>query len=240
MGNYLLCRRKPADIPFYIETIHLNVYTIEELCYFLGNNPALADEVMQEPTLEVWLKNECGITANGLYDLFVKSRYFSENELRKLRVRIDALKLMSEVELKKQKGDALIRFGKYKRAAELYEEALAMPQIKDRPTYFTASVYNNMGCAYARLFLREKAKECFKKAHITDPSAVFFKAYLKSIYFDGGREALEDFEKKMEIPADRCDEIFREISSLMTDIEPDDIDEKLTEWIQEYHSSVDQ
>ena len=69
---------------------------------------------------------------------------------------------------------------------------------------------------------------------------MFFKAYLKSIYFDGGREALEDFEKKMEIPADRCDEVFGEISSLKTDIEPDDIDEKLTEWIQEYHSSVDQ
>lgn len=240
MGNYLLCRHKIADIPFYIENVHLNVYSVEELCYFLSNNLALADEVTDAPALDVWLKKECNLKVKDLYDLFVKSHYFTEGELRKLKIKMDALNLMTEVERQKKKGDTLIRFGKYKRCIELYENTLKMPEIKELPSYFTASIYNNMGCAYARLFQTTKALECFKKAHITDPSTVFFRAYMKAIYFDGGIEALEDFERKMEIPPDRCDEISREIESVKINKIPNDIDDSLDEWIKEYHSSVDQ
>lgn len=107
MGNYLLCRHKIADIPFYIENVHLNVYSVEELCYFLSNNLALADEVTDAPALDVWLKKECNLKVKDLYDLFVKSHYFTEGELRKLKIKMDALNLMTEVERQKKRETRL-------------------------------------------------------------------------------------------------------------------------------------
>ena len=36
MAMYQLCRAKAAKHPFYIESIDINIYTIEELCFISG------------------------------------------------------------------------------------------------------------------------------------------------------------------------------------------------------------
>ena len=35
MGELLLCGRELASVPYYIESISLNVYSLEEICYYL-------------------------------------------------------------------------------------------------------------------------------------------------------------------------------------------------------------
>ncbi len=144
MGNYLLCSQPLAEKPFYIESIHLNIYSIEELCFFLSTNMAIADEVILDPSLSEWLSEQCGIknikeynsiaASDGkigrrLYWIFVKSHYFAENELRKYRVRIDAFDETSKMERQKLKGDALLKFGKYKRSIRCYEEVFNMEGV---------------------------------------------------------------------------------------------------------------
>ena len=44
MAMYQLCRAKAAKHPFYIESIDINIYTIEELCFYLWKNVSLLDE----------------------------------------------------------------------------------------------------------------------------------------------------------------------------------------------------
>lgn len=34
MSGYILCQLKRAEIPYYIENISTNIYSIEELCYY--------------------------------------------------------------------------------------------------------------------------------------------------------------------------------------------------------------
>ena len=43
MSGYILCQVKKAEKPFYIENISTNIYSIEELCYYLSNNLYLID-----------------------------------------------------------------------------------------------------------------------------------------------------------------------------------------------------
>ena len=43
MSGYILCQVKKAEKPFYIENISTNIYSIEELCYYLYNNLYLVD-----------------------------------------------------------------------------------------------------------------------------------------------------------------------------------------------------
>ena len=35
MSGYILCQTKKADKPFFVESINTNIYSLEELCYFL-------------------------------------------------------------------------------------------------------------------------------------------------------------------------------------------------------------
>ena len=255
MGNYLLCRRPLAETPFYIESIHLNIYSLEELCFFLSTNIAIADEVILDPSLSEWLEKECGMknireynsiaSAKGkigyrLYWIFVKSHYFSENELRKYKMRIEAFDATSEMERQKLKGDALIKFGKYKRSIDCYEEVFHMQGISSMPSFFRASVYNNMGCAYAKLFQAARATECFEKAFKTDGSEVFRDSYIRAIYFEGGFEKMQKEIKRLELDDNYLQDMRREIAGIQAKPVAEDKEKTLNEWIRQYHVSVDQ
>ena len=38
MGSLILCHSKRAKRPYEISRVHMRIYTIEELCYYLCNN----------------------------------------------------------------------------------------------------------------------------------------------------------------------------------------------------------
>ena len=43
MGSLILCHKKRAKRPFEISRVHMRIYTIEELCYYICNNLYLID-----------------------------------------------------------------------------------------------------------------------------------------------------------------------------------------------------
>ncbi|MEI3246665.1 MAG: hypothetical protein V8S26_11405 [Lachnospiraceae bacterium] len=56
--SYILCKTKTAKKPFFIENISTNIYSMEELCYYLYNNLYLIDDTLLNEKLCVWLKDE--------------------------------------------------------------------------------------------------------------------------------------------------------------------------------------
>ena len=58
MSGYILCQVKKAEKPFYIENISTNIYSIEELCYYLYNNLYLVDRSLISNKLCTWLDEE--------------------------------------------------------------------------------------------------------------------------------------------------------------------------------------
>ena len=46
MSGYILCQTKKAQHPYFIENISMNIYSIEELCYYLYHNLYLADHTV--------------------------------------------------------------------------------------------------------------------------------------------------------------------------------------------------
>ena len=58
MSGYILCQVKKAEKPFYIENISTNIYSIEELCYYLYNNLYLVDSSLISSKLCAWLEEE--------------------------------------------------------------------------------------------------------------------------------------------------------------------------------------
>lgn len=58
MSGYILCQVKRAKNPYYISNISTNIYSIEELCYYLYHNIYLLDETIINEQLLVWMKEE--------------------------------------------------------------------------------------------------------------------------------------------------------------------------------------
>ena len=44
--SLILCRQEPVTVPLYIEDLGIHLYSSQELCYVIYNNPLL---VLEEP-----------------------------------------------------------------------------------------------------------------------------------------------------------------------------------------------
>lgn len=256
MGNYMLCRHPLSESPFHIESIHLNLYSLEELCFFLSNNLALSDEVIRNPELAGWLSDECGMSrsikeyeattdaeghiSNRLAWILGKSHYFTEMQLRKLKAKIDALDSMPQIHKQKQKADTLLKYGKYKRSIDCYDRVFKMDGILDEPADFRAVINYNMGVAYEKMFQSGKALECFLKSYACKEDAEYLEACLKAAYFDGGKEAFLNEAKELGADDDTVNKVLSEIEGIQPSEMPEDIDGAISKWIHDYHMSVDQ
>lgn len=59
--SYDLCLLPQAKKPYYIENIRTNIYSLEELCFYLYNNACLIDETLMNERLLDWLRDELGL-----------------------------------------------------------------------------------------------------------------------------------------------------------------------------------
>ena len=140
MSGYILCQTKTADSPYFIENISTNIYTLEELCYYLFHNLYLIDDTVMNERLCLWLQDELnlpGLAArlranlgkfssleDVLYPVFKEINYLTYEELKVLNARIQKLDRESRQVREKQKGDALMENGMYVHAIQVYQKLL--------------------------------------------------------------------------------------------------------------------
>ena len=127
MSSYILCQTKKAEKPYYIENISTNIYSIEELCYYLYHNLYLIDSTIINEGLCKWLEEELELTRLAaklrpylgkfagaediLYPVFKEINYLTYEELRVLNGKIAKLNKEELPVREKKKGDALVENG---------------------------------------------------------------------------------------------------------------------------------
>ncbi len=254
MGNYILCSHKSAEIPYYIESVSLNIYSIEELCYFIANYIPLADITVVNKELASWIKNEAGMSeAAGVLETMLDEKdsfneavkwvlkcgnYYNKTQLEKIYEKLDAYQSMEIMWQRKARADMLMEQKKYIKAIENYKEILDTVGISEQPKTFRGKVYYDLGCGYAKLFRLSKARENLRKAYALLPEEKIRKAVLAAAYLDGKEEALSLEAKKLS--ADEA-----EIKAIMTEMEAIDapaiegsLDELTKKWVRDYHDST--
>ena len=60
MSGYHLCQVKKARHPYFIESISTNIFTIEELCFYLEKNIYLLDQTIINEKLLDWISGRAG------------------------------------------------------------------------------------------------------------------------------------------------------------------------------------
>lgn len=132
MGSLILCHSKRAKRPYEISRVHMRIYTIEELCYYLCNNLYLIDYTIMNRRLCDWLEDELGLAKmaedlrrdldqNATLEEFVLtilkgSVIYAPSEIVKIQNLLEQLKNQRDVERAKYKADSLMKSGEYESA----------------------------------------------------------------------------------------------------------------------------
>ena len=138
--NYITLCTIHTEKPYYIKEVNKNIYSIEELSYYLYNYLYLIDDTFFSDTLIDYIENELKQTtiASGLKQIIAKkgelgekiafviknSGYYSEREAEKLENHLVALCSKTTAERIKAKADILMDTDKYNMAINYYNSIL--------------------------------------------------------------------------------------------------------------------
>ena len=173
MSGYILCQTKKAERPYFIENISTNIYSVEELCYYLYHNLYLIDKTIINEELCIWIGEELnlpGLAAkirqflgqdihvdDVIYPVFKEINYLTYEELKALNSRLVLISKESADMRQKQKGDSLMENRMYVNAIRVYQKLLERTDLEEQRKGFVSDVWHNLGCAYSYLFQMEKA-----------------------------------------------------------------------------------
>lgn len=177
MGELLLCSSGIAPMPYYIESIALNIYSLEELCYYLKQNIDLADPSLMDDELIEWVRVQLKLPAlaarlkkqkerGSLFEFVAAAvsgcNYCAKEELEEMRAALADFENKGETECAKIRADRLLKRRRYKACIIEYGKLLDHPETAGE---FAGNICHNLGCAYAGLFLFSQAEACFKQAY---------------------------------------------------------------------------
>lgn len=181
MSTLIYCKNSIAANPFYIEEASLNVYSLEELSYYMLNNVYLLSKSFMSVELCNWIGREIKQPklANELLDLtksgaplhifvghiLASNGYSSQKEIKDLLAIISTFENKSEAECKKMRADRLMQKNKIVDAIYEYESLLSDDVVKTIPRLVEGDIYHNLGCAFAKLFFYDEAVKCFDEAY---------------------------------------------------------------------------
>lgn len=226
MSSYILCQTKRAELPYFIENISLNIYSIEELCYYMYHNLYLIDHTIINEGLCSWIEEELELSGLAaklrpklgkfacaediLYPIFKEINYLTYEELKGLNIQIQKLNAEAPALREKQKADSLMENGMYVHAIQVYQEVLKKDSLERIQEGLTERICHNLGCAYSYLFQMEKALEYFRKAYECSRSRSALRVYLTAFgmlrtpaeyekmaeLLEADKEILQDIRKK--------------------------------------------
>lgn len=216
MSGYHLCQVKKARHPYFIESVSTNIFTIEELCFYLQKNIYLLDQTIINEKLLDWIRDELGLVRlyRKLYELLEKGEtignfilpifkeigYLSHDEFRELQEKIREVEIQPDDLRRKLKADHLVNYHMYNNAIQEYSKILKDKNPGKMGVQFYAAVYANMASAYANLFLFEEAADCLWKSYETVRSNEIYRRYLATLSLYLPREEYEKRLKELKVP----------------------------------------
>lgn len=212
MGAVRICTQEPAATPYYVESMGLRLYSMEELAYFLYENIYLIDKKVLGSRLWEWIRTEAhqpeladrlqkGTEAgvdlhNQILTILRSVEFYTVAELEALSSRMKVLNTYQEQERLKLRADEFFRGGNYQAAIYEYEKILDIRQSDRLGVEFYAHVWNNLGVSYCRLFLFGKAARAFRTSWQYSKDSRVLTEYVCAMRLGLNDE---DFEEAMEL-----------------------------------------
>lgn len=238
-----------TEKPYYIKEINKNIYSIEELSYYLYNYLYLIDDSFFGETLIDYIENELklpnivagirqiiankGTLGEKISYLIKNSGYYSEKEAEKLENHLVMLSSKTAAERIKAKADILMDTEKYNMAISYYNSILSKSINKELPERFYGDVYNNLGVSYARLFEYEQAAAAFRCAYRLNNAAESLESVLLCDLLSNNEKRLKIDKEKYGVTDTVINRLRTEIIKLKVHIQSEWEEEKESEYIKQ-------
>ena len=180
LGKVYACVGRYAANPYTIKKACVNIYCVEELCYYIRNNAFFIDDDFINLDLFKWLEEECNLIdiSKKLKNkakqekriekivrcLFEEVGYLTEEEIDETENLLAANRGMPSRQKLKLRADYFLKNDMFAMALQTYEDLL-LRLDNEKDAEFIAVVYYDIGVIYAKLFLFNDAAEYFNRAY---------------------------------------------------------------------------
>lgn len=176
MGELLFCHEPIAALPYYVEGAGINLYSMEELCYYIAGNTYLLDESFMSEELCTWVEHQMGLFALAaqlrdirslsqfVQTILVQTGYHTPKETEEIVLTVRQMEEKTDFECRKLRADRLMENGKYIGSIHEYRRLLNTEEAKHAGPVVGA-IWHNLGTAHARLFLFQEAAGCYDIAY---------------------------------------------------------------------------
>lgn len=225
MSGLLLCT-KTAKRPLTIKDSGINLYSMEELCYYIYNNIYIIEPEFFSKELIEFLEKELELekTAKKLKDQIFRNEsyinmirtileggfYYSDEEMGQIEEVLADLGKKSQGDRMKFKADMLAEQGKYEKALNAYRSLLEAKYNAEQ-TKLLGDIWNNMGVIYARMFLFEDALCCFQKAYDMEGEQEYRDNIICSLIFMENKEKFCELMEMYNISEETADRYRRAV-----------------------------
>ena len=255
MSECMLCQVRRAEHPYLIESIGLNVYSVEELLYFMERNIPLLDGTILNEDLVRWLKDELHMRRLSVNLSMVLQRNFSVRDFvmpvfREVHYPDEKTIRRVDEELKKEEdkpspvrmkecGDCLFGYGRYLRAIDTYRAAIEEAERNEESGDSLAGIlWHNIGCAHARLFQMEELVSCMEKSFRLLKTGEARDAWLFAVLLRDGSEGLAKAALAAGIDGSVTREIEKKARELPRPEQPADPEQFLVDEVRAYHRNT--
>lgn len=213
MSGLILCTKK-TDIPYRISDANINIYSIEELAYYLYNNAYFVDDSFFTEELIKYIDDELNLKKiaqrlmyaigqkRDFYELVMiiitGAKYYSENEIRVFEKELKSIGSKSMIERMKARAEMLYENGKLSSAMQVYDNILASGVNKKQSDEFFSDVYFGKAKIHCRMFYFKDAIEELNEAYRLNNTLEILKSLINAKLL---------YEKVFGIKADFTDEL---------------------------------
>ena len=197
MGRVWLCEEGTAEHPFFLEEEGVNLYSFEELCFYLYKNTGTLPESFYNEKLCQWIGEELGLEGlsarllqgigqerSGCWctgQILQEGGFYNSREVEEALVTAERMENKGPLDRAKLRGDRLLKAEKYKDAVSEYRKIILQAEEGQENGMAIGCIWHNIGTAYARQMLFEQAAECYGKAYQTGQKEESKEAYLLAL-----------------------------------------------------------
>lgn len=181
MARVILCETTPAAISYIFPNTKIEVFSYEELCYYIYNNIALISEEYIGTPMFQWISRELKLPElaaalsrlkekenTDLTDLLTAiltfKDYYSIDEVKDFILRRERMKNLSAPQFRKLQADGFLRYHKYLKALSIYDEILERNSDM-KNVELLGAIYHNRGVALANNFELQGAMNSYLKSY---------------------------------------------------------------------------
>ncbi|MFV0341551.1 MAG: hypothetical protein ACK5JH_01475 [Anaerocolumna sp.] len=194
MGKLILCNGTQGQRPYCFKITNINVFSIEELCYYIYHHVTELSQELREEELVLWIEEELGLvdtakklrhlilTGAGLKDIVVSillsCDYYGEEQIKELLEVVDEFIHLPPGIGSVKRADNFLKYKQYAKALweflSILENRTAFDTFEDA---MKGKVLHNMGVALLHCKGPIAALQKFKEAYDHYKNKESHKAY---------------------------------------------------------------